>query len=168
MFKSVKTLTLAALIAVVLIIPVRAAALVTVNDLVESTYKYNGKTVMYEGEVIGEVLERGSYSWINVSDGSNAIGIWLKTEQAAKISHFGDYKHVGDTVRIIGTFSGNCSEHGGDVDIHCSEINVVKEGYSVRENIDPLKLKIAIGLLLCMVGFIFIFYRKVYKPKLSK
>lgn len=163
MCKSVKTLTLVAFMMAVLIVPVRADDTVTVNDLIENINRYDGTTIMIEGEVIGEVLERGAYSWINVNDGSNAIGIWLKTEQTAILSYFGDYKHLGDIVRITGTFYGNCPEHGGDVDIHSHTMHIVENGRPIQEEVDLLKIITAMLLILCMLVSVYIYYRATKK-----
>lgn len=166
MHKSYKTLTLAAVLTVALaangqasnsiVTTASAADSFTVNELIENTYKYDGRMVVLEGEAIGEVLERGEYSWINVSDGSNAIGFWLETTEAGKIAFFGDYKHIGDTVRITGTFSRNCPEHGGDVDIHCKTLEIVKKGIVVEERIDLQKIVVGGILFLAMLITLFV------------
>ena len=95
-----------------------------INGLVENAFELDGKQVTVQGEAIGEVLERGEYSWININDTTNAIGIWAKQSDINQIQHYGDYKHKGDIVRITGEFHRACPEHGGDVDIHLSLIHI--------------------------------------------
>jgi hypothetical protein len=168
MFKYAKTIATAALLTIAMIVSADAADLVTVNDLINNEFQYDGKTVVIEGEAIGEVLERGEYSWINVSDGSNAIGIWLDTEKAAEIAHFGDYKHVGDTVRITGMFSRNCPEHSGEVDIHCQTFEIVKRGEYVRETVSQTKIIVCVILFFVTLGALYLCYVNVYKPTIKK
>lgn len=123
-----------------LAVSANAAATVKINDLIEKIAYYDGRQVTVEGEAIGEVLQRDEYAWVNINDGSNAIGIWLTADDAERISSFGDYKHVGDTLRITGVFSRNCTEHGGDVDIHCSRLDIVSKGYHKNEIIPRDKI----------------------------
>ncbi len=63
---------------------------------------FNGKRVLYQGEVVGDIMVRGRYAWINVSDGVNATGIWIPKERVQIIGLKGDYEHHGDTVKIEG------------------------------------------------------------------
>ena len=65
---------------------------VTSTTLIESASKLDGDTVSYSGEVIGDVLYRGDYAWINVSDGANAIGIYIPASEAKKIEYVGRYR----------------------------------------------------------------------------
>jgi hypothetical protein len=148
MQKCVKSLVVIALIISGLTFSSRAYSVIDLNSLIEDALEYNGQTVTVEGEAIGEALKRGEYSWVNINDGSNAIGIWLKTEDAEKIAYFGGYKSKGDTIRITGTFSRDCPEHGGDVDIHCSSFEVIKKGGALKEDLSKEKIYLAIVLFL--------------------
>ena len=47
-------------------------------ELINNAKQYDGKTVNYKGEVIGEVMVRGDYAWLHVNDGTIAIGIWVR------------------------------------------------------------------------------------------
>lgn len=97
------------------------------NKLVENSVSFDGKTVVFRGEVIG-IMVRGNFAWVNVLDNGVAIGIWVRAEDARKISFVGDYKHVGDMVEVIGTFHMACPEHGGDLDIHADEFVILTVG----------------------------------------
>jgi hypothetical protein len=89
-------------------------------------------------------MERGSDAWVNVNDGSNAIGIWMTGEESAQITYYGDYRYTGDTIAVTGTYNRACSEHGGEPDIHCQNITVVKAGEIRREDISSAKILAAI------------------------
>jgi hypothetical protein len=126
--------------------PVSAASVIPINDLVEKSMEYDGQTVSIQGEAIGEVLERGEYAWVNISDGGNAIGIWMTLDDAEKIEFFGDYKNIGDTLLITGVFSRNCAEHGGEVDIHCGMLEILSPGHHVPESVPSAKIMITLFL----------------------
>lgn len=116
------------------------------NDLIEKAKEYDNKKISYSGEVIGDIMKRGDYAWINVSDGNNAIGVWLPSTETSMITRVGSYSVKGDTVRVIGTFHRACSRHGGDMDIHADNIEVLQPGSIGNVQISGQKAFIAIGL----------------------
>lgn len=99
-----------------------------INDLIENSIKYNNKEFKIKGEAIGEKMERGDHGWVNINDGTNAIGIWLTEDQLKEIEVLGDYKHKGDIIEVIGEFHRDCKEHGGDVDVHAKSIVKLTRG----------------------------------------
>ncbi|MFB0921484.1 MAG: hypothetical protein QMB62_11500 [Oscillospiraceae bacterium] len=165
MRKTLKALILAALLSSLFIAYAYAEETIQINSLIDDTESYDNQTVTIEGEAIGEVLERGDYSWVNVNDGTNAIGVWMKTAEAKNIQYFGGYKHIGDTVRITGVFSKDCTEHGGDVDIHCASITIVKAGSTNTEKISDTKIITAAVLLLAAALMALIYKRSIKKLK---
>jgi hypothetical protein len=84
-------------------------------------------------------MRRKDFAWVNLFDGENAIGVWLKQEEIHKIKFTGGYRYRGDLVEAEGTFHANCPEHGGDLDIHSDKITVVTNGYGTPEEISPVK-----------------------------
>ena len=92
-------------------------------------------------------MKRGDSAWINVSDGNNAIGVWLPYSETKIIKYAGLYDYKGDTVKIGGIFNKACPEHGGDLDIHAKKIEVLKEGYIIQKKINYKNVLIA-GILL--------------------
>lgn len=133
----------------------------TFNDLVEKGKFFDGKTVKISGEAIGESMKRGSYTWINISDGTLPMGIWMKNEDADKVKIFGDYHHKGDVVEVAGVFYRACSEHGGDMDIHADSIVIIKKGESIVHALDHKKLNISIGLTVLTLSLGALIYRKI-------
>ena len=123
-------------------------------ELIRNAEKYNGETVTYEGEVIGDVMCRGEYGWINVSDGENVIGIWCKREDLEKIKFAGSYKTKGDEVRISGIFNRSCSRHQGGLDIHAQELEVVESGREILHPLNMKKAKLAGILTIAALGFL--------------
>lgn len=124
---------------------------VTSNDLINNAGDFVGKEIVYTGEVIGDILSRGEHSWINVSDGSNAIGVWVQSELIGAIDSLGGYTTHGDTVRITGVFNRACPEHGGDMDIHAASIEIIQEGYTVSHPVAVWEV-IAGPILLACAG----------------
>lgn len=118
-------------------------SIVPINDLIKESHAYDKQSIVIEAEVILEVLERGDYAWINVNDGSNAIGVYLPIEMTKDLDVFGDYNHIGDKVLIEGVFSRNCDEHGGEIDIHATSLTIVEEGYVVERVVSVWKFAIA-------------------------
>lgn len=126
---------------------VKATDLSSINELVDNSLSVDQKTIRIQAEAIGEVLERGEYSWINVNDGTNAIGIWLPSEETKEIRNFGSYFMKGDTLEIVGVFNRTCEEHGGEMDIHTQSITIIKTGSEIEHPISILKFSFAIILL---------------------
>lgn len=116
------------------------------NDLIDNALEYDEQGVVFTGEVIGDIMNRGDYTWLNVSDGNNAIGIWVKSSDIVDITIAGRYDAHGDTVRITGIFHRACADHGGDFDIHAQSIEVAKKGYNVNQTVEPLKVIFAVIL----------------------
>ncbi len=122
-------------------------------DLLNNAKQYDGKTVNYKGEVIGDVMIRGDYAWLHVNDGIIAIGIWAPKTMIQDINYIGDYHKKGDIVEVLGTFHRSCTEHGGDLDIHASEIKKVTQGSSVIQPINRRKIFTGISSLILVLLF---------------
>ena len=60
---------------------------------------------------------------------------------------FGDYRNEGDAVRVTGEFHAACREHGGDMDIHATGLEVVREGHAVTHRLNTGRLWVGLGLL---------------------
>ena len=84
MRKRWKTLILTLFVMSCFTVTVNAAQKISINDLINNTTAYDMQTVTVEGEAIGEALERGDHAWVNINDGSNAIGIWMTAAETVK------------------------------------------------------------------------------------
>lgn len=120
---------------------------VSINDLVGHSSEYNNQTITIRGEAIGERLERQDGCWVNISDGTNAIGIWATQNDAARIAVYGDYKHTGDTVTVTGVFYDSCRVHGGEPDVHASSLIVDNAGAKRSESISVEKIISAVCIV---------------------
>ena len=153
------------LIIVLLLLVVPAAALadgnaVGSNDLIDHAKDYDNQTVVYEGEVLGDILNRGNHAWLAVYDGSNTIGVYVTAEQAAQITVVGGYGKHGDSVRIEGVFHRACAEHGGDLDIHADSLQVIAVGAAVQMPVSRLLMILAIALPLPAAVLLLLVWKK--------
>jgi len=145
------------------LLPVTCYSQVSSTDLINNAKQYDGQEIVYIGEVIGDVMVRGKFAWVNVNDTKNAIGIWLAADLVKEISYTGSYKSKGDIVEVKGKFNRTCLEHGGDLDIHAQSLQIIKKGENVDEVISPRKIKVAIAfLIICLTLTVIYFIRLGY------
>ena len=130
------------------------------NDLIDHAKDYDNKIVVYEGEVLGDILYRADHAWLAVSDGSNTIGIYVTAEQAKQISVVGGYGKRGDTIRVEGIFHRACAEHGGDLDIHADTVAVLHVGESVRMPLSRLATILSIALPLPAAALLLLVWKR--------
>ena len=137
-----------------LIVHTAYAQSISSAELINNARRYDGKVVNYRGEVIGDIMMRGQYAWVNINDGQNAIGVWAAKALIKNIVYKGSYGFKGDVVEITGIFNRSCPEHGGDLDIHAQSICKITSGIQIFKSMDFNKIKIALILL----GIALLFY----------
>jgi len=139
---------------------VRAASFSS-KDLIENAKLLDGKVLTYRGEAITAIMNRGENSWVNVFDGSNAIGVWCESASLKDVKFLGDYKHKGDMLEVEGVFNRACPAHKGELDIHALKVNIVEQGYRVEEHIDTRKIYLAVIIFLLTLLAIYVFRKKI-------
>ncbi len=152
------------IIALYFLLPAFAyAQVISSTELINNAAQYNGKDIVYQGEIVGDVMIRKDFAWLNLHDGKNAIGVWIKKELIKDIIFTGGYKAIGDWVEIEGVFNQRCAMHGGDLDIHAQGIKIIRKGERVFESLDLQKIKwtIALGSILFLVALM---YKYKLKP----
>lgn len=131
------------------------------RQLLENTHEFDGKQVEIDGEVIGNIMRRGKYAWVNIENHGNAIGVFMPIEMANRIKYTGSYKYKGDEVRVSGVFNRACKQHGGDLDIHAMELKIYSVGHKIEH---PLKTSRVIMLFFTIaVVIVLIIIRLVFK-----
>ncbi|MFC1804347.1 DNA-binding protein [Candidatus Omnitrophota bacterium] len=122
-------------------------------ELIGDAAAFDGKEVVYEGEVIGDIMKRGDHAWVNVRDGQASIGIWVARHLLKDVRFAGGYKAKGDRVEVRGEFHRACPEHGGDLDIHAKMLRKVSPGRLLQEKVNSSKRRFVFILLgvLCAV-----------------
>jgi len=145
-----------------------APAQVSSGELIEHAAQHSGQPVEYVGEVIGEPMIRGDHLWLNVSDGQNALGVWVAVRDLPPIRGYGSYEAHGDVVQVRGTFQRACPEHGGDLDIHAASIVVVQPGTTTTHETKDSSLVLAGLLLLTSVGSFVLWRRRERKVRTAQ
>jgi len=145
-------------------VPVRAGQplLLSTTELVEDSYKWDGKTVSFKGEVLQDLMVRGDGTWMNLSDGNNtAMGVFVPKDVAMPvIARVEDYRTIGDVVLVTGVFHRVCVQHQGETDIHALNVTVVTPG-SPRENPIHLDRVVWLVVLSGLLGLVmWLYYRK--------
>ncbi len=137
--------------------------IIELNTLINDSKQYDNKTVVVEGEALLEALERGDFAWVNINDGTNAIGVYMPIEMIKQIHRYGDYKNYGDMLKMKVIMHRACKEHGGDLDLHLISLISVTPG-SVKENpITSQRLMLAMVSSLTMVLAAGFYWRKRLK-----
>lgn len=126
---------------------------VSAAELMHNAREYDGKVIIFEGEVIGEVMHRHGGAWVNLRDRDYAIGVWMKPEHAALIEYAGSYKTIGDTLRIQGRFNHACIDHAGALDIHALSVEKISPGGLRQEQVNPQRLRnlFILAGVLCLI-----------------
>jgi hypothetical protein len=92
----------------------------------------DGEEIVVEGEAIGDVLRTvGGGKWVNILGDDVGLGIWMQDAMVEQITHLGKYQHTGDILRIEGTLNRACPQHGGEYDVHASDVTVIQKGVPV-------------------------------------
>jgi hypothetical protein len=117
--------------------------IIEINYLIEHAAELDQQEVTVSGEAVGEAMNRGSHSWININDSTNAMGIWMSSSDAQKAKYFGNYKYKGDVLKVSGIFNRTCKEHGGESDIHSITLEVEETGHAEYEQVSSTKVAVA-------------------------
>ena len=133
---------------------------VSVAQLVEEAAKNNGREVLIEGELIGDLMARGDHLWLSVLDKGTAVGVWAEKGKLPSIRFLGAYGVQGDRVRIRGIMHRACPEHGGDLDIHAETVELLKRGKIVGHPINRLKIFAAFALSIVGLWLVSLWRRK--------
>jgi len=129
--------------------------------LIEDAKTFDKKEITYRGEAVTAIIKRGAFSWVNLNDGANAIGVWAKASELNVIKHLGSYNRKGDIVEVEGIFNRACKMHNGELDIHAHSVKVIKPGYIILERVDTGKLKATVALFLLVILITVIFRRRI-------
>ncbi len=124
---------------------------VTSQALIKNAAELDGEAVVFMGEVIGDLMPRGNFAWINIQDDYGTIGVWASLELTKEISYFGDYNHKGDIVAVEGTFFRADPELAGEFCIRAQNIRIVFPGFFIFHQVNSLKIKIVIVLSVLMI-----------------
>lgn len=132
-------------------VALRTPVQVSSNDLYDCPQAFDGRTVVYRGEVVGALLARDDGVWTQLNDdvyaellgplpahrdyrGGNAgVGVRLPSASADQISFIGGPQTRGDVLEVRGVFR-RVDRTGEVAVIHVDEVALVVDGQS---NPDP-------------------------------
>lgn len=155
------------------------ASAVDSSTLIEQSKKYNNKRVEFSGEVIGDVMIRGDFAWINVNDDPYSKGqkgnwgynsgqsIWVASEMAKKIKRTGGYFWQGDRIKVKGIFNRICRIHGGDMDIHASSLEIISRGKPIKRSISISKVITSV-ILFSLVVLVYLINNFIKQKRLAE
>lgn len=156
---------------VLIVTPVSASAgqppVLSTTELVENSYKWDGKTVSFKGEVLQDLMVREDGTWMNLSDGNNtAVGVFVpKGVAMPAISRTEEYRTVGDVVLITGVFHRVCVQHQGETDIHAVSVTVLTPG-STKANPIHLDRVVWFVILAGLLGLVmWLYYLKRHRER---
>ena len=146
----------------ILAISLYPAEKVKIRELYENGEKYNGKAVIVEGEVIGDLMGKGEERWINIKDEFEdfAIGVVISKKEIEKIENFGRYRIKGDVIKVHGIYNINCIKHYGERDIHALNIEVIKKGEKYKEEVNIKKIYLSFLLLSITVLIAYLYHKE--------
>jgi hypothetical protein len=134
---------------------------VTSVELIRDANILDGNVVTYEGEIVAAIMKRGDHSWVNLSDGYNAIGVWCETNSLSDVRTIGNYKNEGDILEVTGVFHRACPEHGGELDLHADILRIEDRGFAVEEHISARRIDISIAFFILALLAIFMFRKRL-------
>lgn len=164
-----RKLFITALLLIVVLVPSGRliATVYTPTDLINNALKLDKQEIELQGEVVGEIIERDNGKcWINIYDGSGAIGVYINLEEAKKIGIFGTHKYKGDIVAIKGKLYANDESTGGELDVQGKSLRVVTPGHPILHPIPLWKIIFAAsGVISTALAFTFWFNYEHRKKK---
>lgn len=100
-----------------------------IGALLGATPRQDNRAVSIQGEAIGAPLVADAgHKWVNIKNGKAMIGVLMTNEQADLIESYCAYERTGDIVTVDGVFHIACASHGGELEVHADQIEVVSHG----------------------------------------
>jgi hypothetical protein len=139
---------------------------VTSGELLDCPQAFDGRRVIYEGEVVGQRLGRGERVWIQVNDdayglelgplpghryylgGNSGLGVNLAVDDDARIGRRGGPGVLGDRVEIHGTFHRVDERSGEMAVIRATSLEVIGTGRDLDTRRHVGRQVVAYALLL--------------------
>ena len=135
----------------------------SIADLAKADSSYSGKTVLVQGEVVGDRINdelQPENCWITLEETGSSnpavVSVFMTMEQSSVIDTYGRYGTQGTTLQVRGTFHLECSNHQGMSDIHVEEVSAVASGHPTTAQVNYYILlaggiAVVIGLVLLYV-----------------
>lgn len=147
-----------------------AGGRVSSTQVVSCPSAYDGLTVTYVGEVVGELLPRRGGAWAQVNDDDYALitgpvvghreragfntglSVWLEDELAERIEATGRPARRGDVVLLRGTILRADPQDGGGITLRADELQTLAGPLELDPPLHTVQVVVAIVLSLIAVG----------------
>ncbi len=130
-------------------------------ELIRDANILDGNVLTYKGEIVAAIMNRGDHSWVNLSDGYHAIGIWCETSSLSDVRTLGNYKNEGDILEVTGVFHRACPAHGGELDIHAETLRIEARGFPVEERVSMRRVNISIVFFIMVLLSVFLLRKRL-------
>jgi len=102
----------------------------SLSETIENAVILNGKSLLVEGELIGEPLAATDGYWLNILENGCPLAVFVPTP-ATDTGVFepcrllgGNHLRTGHFIRVTGKFNRVCVQHGGDLDLHADGVEM--------------------------------------------
>lgn len=156
---------------------VREFGRVSSTAVVECPDIFDGQSVIYVGEVVGDILRRDGGAWVLVNDDDYALkvgpagasgelrglnsglSVWLPDPLADELSSPGGPGWRGDVIQVAGTIRRVDPDDGGGLTLRATTMEVVAVAMEVDRPLDAAQLALALGLV-AIVAALFVLERR--------
>lgn len=148
------------------------------GEVLECPFEFDGHTVEYVGEVVGDVLGRDGGSWVLANDdpyaledgpltvggtprGTNSgLTLWLPDPLDELVDQPGVAHRRGDVVHVTGVVHRADPDDGGGLTIRVSEATLLAEAVEIEVPVHWRQVWAAVGLAVLAVGVLALERRK--------
>ncbi|MDX1659464.1 MAG: hypothetical protein R3343_11640 [Nitriliruptorales bacterium] len=152
--------------------PPAADARTTSAALVECPFRFDGETVTYVGEVVGDVLRRDGGAWVQLNDDayalevgplpasgefagySSGLSVWLPDGLADLAQRPGGPQWRGDVLQVEGVVHRVDDQDGGGLTIRAHAAQVLAPAEPLARPFHTAQAVVAIGLVVLAAGVI--------------
>ena len=156
---------------------VREFGRVSSTAIVECPDIFDGQSVVYVGEVVGDILRRDGGAWVLVNDDDYALkvgpagasgelrglnsglSVWLPDPLADQLSRPGGPGWRGDVIQVAGTIRRVDPDDGGGLTLRAATMSVVAEAMAIHRPLNVAQLALALGLV-AIVAALFVLERR--------
>jgi hypothetical protein len=137
---------------------------------------FDGRSVTYVGELVGDLLHRRGGAWVQVNDddyalvhgplpahrehaGTNSsLAVWLPDDTLGQVTGLGRPGLRGDVVRIEGMIVRTDPEDGGGLTLRARRLQVLRPSEAIEEPFDAGRAALALGSFL-LAGILWVHRR---------
>lgn len=142
-----------------------AAARVTSTAVLACPSAYDGRTIVYVGEVVGDMMRRDGGAWVLVNDDAYALevgplplhsarrgtnqglSVWLPDTMLDRIGALGRPGQRGDVVAVTGLVRRVDQAAGGALTLRAEQVELLAPAVRREDPLEPRQLALALGLV---------------------